>query len=265
MHGRVSLRVVASVGLTGAVVCAALLVGACSSSSTTGPGNGSSVTVRFVHGAPLLGAVDFYDSSSSKSRTLVQHGVAYGATDSLQTGQGTHWYDATLTGQTATVSTAPQAGSALLLGTFSYDVVLLQDSGASGAISGQLLPAVMPDTVTTNTKVRVVQGGHVLGSVDLYFLANGASFGGSATFSGLTFPLNTSTGNKPLYYGAMSGSDEIVVMPHGDHTQTDAYLDTTVTLTADQAWTAVLVGIPNPPVDSVAQPPSAHLVWLRDK
>lgn len=265
MHGRVSLRVVASVGMTAAVCGVVMMVGACSSSSTTGPGTVSSLKVRFLHGAPFVGAVDLYDSASTKSRTKVQSGLAFGGVDSLEASQGTHWYDVTLTGQAATVSAAPQAGSALLLGTFNYDVVVLQDSGANGAISGQLLPAVIPDTVTTNTKVRVVQGGHILGGVDLYFLANGAMFGGSANFSNLTFPLNTSTGNKPTFYGATSGSVEIVVMPHGNHTQASAYLDTTVTLTPDQAWTAVLYGIPTPSIDSVAQPPTAHLVWLRDK
>jgi hypothetical protein len=250
------LRALVAVLGTGFVVG----LGACSSSSPAGPGGSSSVTVRFVQAAPAIGAVDFYDSASKTSRKLVQANVAFGQTDTLTTGQGTHWYDATLTGQSGTISAAPQAGSALLLSTFSYDVVVLTDSGANPVVFGQLLPAVMPDTVSTNTKLRVVHGAEAFGNIDLYYLSDGAPFSGSGPqFSGLPFGYNTSTNGSPLYFDATSGPTEIVVMPSGDQTQGDAYVDSTVTLTAGQGLTAVVV--PNPATGGR----KGLLVFLRDR
>jgi hypothetical protein len=255
MHDRVSRAFV----LAMSTVCGLLVVlgsSACSSSSPAGPG-AATVVVRFVQAAPAIGAVDLYDSASSKSRTLVAGNLALGQSDTVTTGQGTHWYDVALHGQTGTISAAPQAGSALLLSTFSYDVVVL-DSGATPAAFGQLLPAVLPDTVSGNTKLRVVNGAQALNPVDLYFLSSGTPFPGAGPqFSGLAFPLNTSTNGSPTYYGATSGPTEIVVMPTGDQTQADAYVDSTVTLIAGQAMTAVLV--PNPSVAG-----KGLLVFLRD-
>jgi hypothetical protein len=256
MHGRMSRAFVAA-GVAVGGVALAVGIGACSKSLPSGPG-ALQVVVRVAQAAPATGAVDIYDSVSGSSRKMVLSGLAAGQTDTLMTTAGTHWYDVTLTGQTGTISVPPQAGSVQMLTGYSYDVVVL-DSGTSPSVFGQLLPVVMPDTISTNTKVRLVNGAEALGAVDLYLLSNGASFvGASPQFTGLAFPLNTSTGGQPLYYDATSGPTEIVVMPTGDTNQPDAYVDETVTFTANQAWTAVLAANPN-------GPPAGHLVLLRDR
>jgi hypothetical protein len=223
-----------------------LAVGCWSDDTPAAPGR-APTTIRFINAAGAIGAIDVYDSTSAHARTLVAPDLAFAGTDTVTVKPGPHWYDIALAGQTATAGVPPTPGSTQTLSGLGYDVIVL-DSGATPAVFGQFLPAVLPDTISTNTKLRVVMGDKVLGSADIYANPAGTPFTGTTPVaSGLAFPLNTLSTSFTVYLSVASGPTEVLVLPAGDTQQSDAVVDTTITFTADQAVTAVVTPKPSAP------------------
>jgi hypothetical protein len=229
--------------ITTAVALAAIAGAACNNSDTSGPAAFTTV-VRLINVAPYAGATDVYDSTSPSSRKLVVSNLAYSAFDSIVTIGGTHWYDFTLTGKSPTLAAA---GTISFLTNTTYDVALLDSlaGGTTPSYAGQVLPVILPDTVSTNTKVRVVHASPKAGALDLYITTPGTSFtaAGSPTVADLTFGQNTSANGNPTYLSATPGSTEIRLTATGDTTTVD--VDSTVALTADQALTVFAVQNPS--------------------
>jgi hypothetical protein len=213
---------------------------ACSSSTTTGPSAGAGITIRLVHAAPYAGTADVYDSTGPNARKMVASALAYLGVDSVLTQSGAHWYDFTKSDQTATLAVA---GAAAYTFTGSYDAIFLDSlaGGLTPSYAAQLLPTVLPDTVTTNTKLRMVHAAPKLGAVDLYLTPPGlplSSAGPSA--SGIPFGVTTQVSTQ-TYLSVESEATEVRVTPSGDTTAADVAVDTTVTLVAGQALTALVV------------------------
>jgi hypothetical protein len=242
-------RVTRSWSAAVSILCAAgvvLVAVACWPDDTPAEPGSAPTTIRFANAAGDIGAIDAYDSVSAHSRTLVAPNVLFGRTDTTTVKPGTHWFDIALAGQATTVNAPPAPGSSRTLSGQSYDVIVL-DSGATPVAFGQFLPVVLPDTISTNTKLRVVMGDKSLGSADIYANPAGTSFvGTSPVASALAFPLNTSGNSGVLYLSVSSGPTEVLVLPAGDTQQSAAVVDTTITLTANQALTAVVT--PDPAV-----------------
>lgn len=244
-------RSTVSVGLA----FAAIAVAACNNDTPSGPAN-FTTDVRLINVAPYAASVDVYDSTSPTSRKKVVTGVAYAGVDSVVTINGPHWYDFTVSGQTPTLAVA---GTISFLTNTTYDVLLLDSlaGGTTPSYAAQVLPAILPDTVSTNTKVRVVQAAPKAGAIDIYITTPGTSFtaAGSPTFTGLTFGQNTQANGNPTYLSASPGSTEIRLTATGDTTTVD--VDSTVTLTANQALTVFAVQSPSDSTKTV-------LLILRD-
>jgi hypothetical protein len=192
---------------------------------------------------------------------LFASNIAYLGADSTIISGGSHWWDFTKTGTTTTIGLP--VGTATFLPQVSYDA-FVSDSG--GVELTQTLPNILPDTVSTDTKVRIV---NVLptpnfpfsGSTgyDVYLTAPGADLTlSSPATTALTFGLNSQANFGPTYLSETPGPTEVRVEPAGDTVAADVIIDATTTLTASQPLSLFLV-------EDAVTPTAGNLVVVRDK
>jgi hypothetical protein len=241
--------------VTGAVVG---FTSACSPDNTPSTAPANTIVVHFYNMSAAAGAVDVYDSTAGEK--LIASNIAYQGGDSTIISGGSHWWDYTKTGLTAVLGQA--VGTATFLPQESYDT-FISDSG--GVEATQTLPDIPPDTISTNTKVRVVNvlptpgfPGSGTTGYDVYFTAPGSGPAtGSPAASGLTFGLNSEINSGPTYLSETPGPTEIWIQPNADTVAADAVASYTTTLTAGQLLTVFVTASGTPNV--------GQLVIVRDK